>query len=202
MKALNSADIEVWKRFKNGENEALSLIYSENSRKLYSFGLKITSNRSIIEDSIQDLFCDLVKNRSNLGDPDNILSYLIQSFKRRLLRQLNKENRYSLNNNDEDYIFDIAYSIEHDIILEEKSNRKVILLGRAVTKLTPRQKEAIYLKFTERLEYGQIAEIMDMSIEGCRNLTYRAIKSLKDSIQSNGSLLFLVWRKFKSIKKY
>ena len=195
MKLLRPADTEIWGKFKNGENEALSLIYVENSRKLYLYGLKITSNRSVIEDSIQDLFYDLVKNRGTLGDTDCILFYLIQSFKRRLLRQLGKENRYNLKSKDEEYIFEVTYSIEHDIILEEKSNTKVNLLSKALNDLTPRQKEAIYLKFTERFEYGQISEIMGMSIESCRNLIYRAIKSLKDSFPVGTSFLFFLLKK-------
>ena len=52
MELLSLADKDVWQKFKNGENEALSLIYVENSRKLYLYGLKITSNHSVIEDSI------------------------------------------------------------------------------------------------------------------------------------------------------
>jgi len=195
MKIIESADKEIWQKFKNGENDALSLIYAENSKRLYLYGLKITSNRSVIEDSIQDLFCDLVKSRGNLGDPDCIHSYLIQAFKRHLLRQLNKEKRYKLKNNDEEYVFDITYSIEDDIILEEKSNRKAVLLRKALNELTPRQKEAIYLKFTERLEYLQIAGIMEMSIEACRNLICRAIKSLKDSCPIDSSVLFFLLRK-------
>jgi RNA polymerase sigma factor (sigma-70 family) len=130
----------------------------------------------------------LVRNRRNLGDTNNIQFYLIRSFKRKLLRQLQKEKRYNLNDTDEEYTFDITYSIEHDIIIEEKSNQKVYLLHKAIMSLSPRQKEVIYLKFTMELEYDEIAEIMDMSIESCRNLIYRAIKSLKDSFQANGSL--------------
>ena len=195
MKALKSSDKDIWQKFKNGENEALSLIYIENSKKLYLYGLKITSNRSVIEDSIQDLFCDLVRNRATLGETDCILFYLIHSFKRRLLRQLGKENRYNLKNKEEEYIFDVSYSIEHDIILEEKSVSKVNLLSKALNELTPRQKEAIYLKFTERFDYGQISEIMGMSIESCRNLIYRAIKSLKDTLAVSIPFLFLLLKK-------
>jgi RNA polymerase sigma factor (sigma-70 family) len=186
---LKPSDTEIWSKFRDGDNEALSLIYTENSKRLYLYGLKFTKNQAIIEDSMQNLFTDLIANRRKLGFTDSVQFYLIKSFKRRLLRQLQKEKRYSLKDNDEEYVFDISYSVEHDIILEEKSNQKLFLLHKALMDLTPRQKEAVYLKYTENLEYEEIAEIMEMSIEGCRNLIYRAIKSLKDSInhfQKNG----------------
>jgi RNA polymerase sigma factor (sigma-70 family) len=195
MKFLKPLDTEIWEKFKEGDNEALSIIYSENSRKLYQYGLKLTANCSIVEDAIQDLFSDLIRNRRKLGYTDNIQFYLIKSFKRKLQRQLQKENRYNLNENDVEYVFGITYSIEQTIILEESSNQKIKLLRKALNELTPRQKEAIYLKFTDELEYEEIAEIMEMNIESCRNLIYRSIKSLKDSFHRNRSLVLFFLQK-------
>ncbi len=182
MNLVRSADSLLWSSFKNGDNEALTLIYSDNSKKLYHYGLKLTQNCSIIEDSIHDLFSDLVKNRKNLGDTDNIHFYLIKAFKRKLQRQLQREMRYNLNGKVEDYIFEITYSVDHELILEESNTLKMSLLQKALTELSPRQKESVYLKFTEELEYEQIAEIMEISIESCRNLISKAIKSLKESL--------------------
>lgn len=182
LKLFENTDIEVWSKFRNGDDEALSRIYDRLSKRLYLYGLKFTSNQSIIEDSIQDLFCELVKNRRNLGSTDNIQFYLIRSFKRKLHRLLQKEMKYHLKDNEEEYVFEITYSIEHEIITGENVNQKEISLKKAIQFLTPRQKEAVYLKFTEGLEYDQISEIMNMSIESCRNLIYKSIKSLKDSL--------------------
>ena len=182
MNLFRPIDNILWDMFRKGDNEALTVIYSENVKKLYLYGLKLTSNRSIIEDSIHDLFSDLTRNKKNLGDTDNIHYYLIKSFKRKLLRQLQKEKRYNLDGKVEDYIFEITYSIDHELIQEENTNEKLSLLQKALAGLSPRQKEAIYLKITEELDYVQIAEIMDISVESCRNLIAKAIKSLKEAL--------------------
>ena len=188
-------DATIWNRFKAGDDSALNLIYAENSKKLYLYGLKLTPNQTVIEDAIQDLFSDLVRNRRSLGDTDNVQFYLLKSFKRRLVRQLQKEKRYKLKDSPEDFVFDITYSIEHEIILKEKAQWKLQSLQKALLELPPRQKEAVYLKFTEELDYKEIAEIMDMGIESCRNLICKAIKSLKDSIQGNSTLLLFFLKK-------
>lgn len=195
MNLIKPSDAEIWAKFRNGDDDALSFIYSENSKKLYLYGLKLTTNHSVVEDSIHDLFSDLVRNRRKLGETNNIQFYLIKSFKRRLLRQIQKEKRYSLNSNEEEYDFEITYSIEHDIILEENANQKISLLRKALVDLSPRQKEAIYLKFTDGLDYEEIADILEMNIESCRNLIYRAIKSLKDSFQGNKSFILFFFQK-------
>lgn len=113
------------------------------------------------------------------------------------MRQLQKEKRYKLSNSLEYFVFDITYSIEHEIILEEKAKRKLQSLQQALLELTPRQKEAVYLKFTEELQYKEIAEIMDMSIDSCRNLICKAIKSLRDSIKGHNTLILFFLKKLK-----
>jgi len=185
-------DREIWNKFKLGDDESFTLIYNNSSRKLYLYGLKFTTNHPIIEDSIQDLFLDLVRNRKRLGDTDNIFFYLLKSFKHRLFRQLGKEKRYNLKDNNEEIIFDIDYSVEYDIINKEDNSFKIQSLRSALTKLSTRQKEAMYLRFTEEFDYSEISEIMDVSIESCRNLIYRAIKLLKDSLNTNYTILLLL----------
>lgn len=195
MEALNHGDAKLWEDFKNGDNLAFSQIYSMYSPKLYRFGLRFTTNSTLIEDSIQDLFSSLAKTRKNLSSTNNIQFYLIKSFKRKLFRQINKEKRYDLDQEQQPSLFEITYSIEHDIIHEESTSQKLQLLKKAIESLTPRQKEAIYLRFTEEFDYEMISEIMDMSVESCRNLLYRTIKNLRENIQlsiPNISLLFFL----------
>ena len=172
-------DFELWSRFKAGDDIALSLIYKANSRKLYNYSLKFTSDVKLVEDSIQDLFTELIKNRKNLGDTDNIAFYLLKSIKRKLLRKLMNEKRISMGTPEENYSFNVTYSVELDIISEEISQQKKALLAQVLQELTPRQKEAIYLKFSKELKYNEVSEIMNISVEASRNLISGAVKKLK-----------------------
>ena len=181
---LKQDEGKVWAMFKSGDNQMLTVIYSAYSRKLYSYGLKFTHNHEIIEDSIQDLFFELIKNRKTIGLTDNILRYLLKSFRFKLFRLLKYEKRYDLKNEGPEFEFQITFSIEQELILLEDADQKTVAFQKALQDLTPRQKEAIYLKYTNELEYCDISEIMDMSLESCRNLIYRAVKALKEAVQS------------------
>lgn len=184
MEFLKQDEGRAWAMFKNGDNRMFSAIYSAYSRKLYQYGLKFTQNRTLIEDSIQELFFELLKNRKTIGQTDHILRYLLKSFRFKLFRLLKYERRFDLRNGSEEYAFDITFSIEHELILREKADRKSEIFAKALQELTPRQKEAIYLKFTNELEYNEVSEIMNMNLESCRNLIYRAVKALKESVQT------------------
>jgi RNA polymerase sigma factor (sigma-70 family) len=198
----NQTDLKRWASFRNGDDLALAVIYSENVEILYKYGLKFTSNKNVIEDTIHDLFIDLIRSRQTLGETDNILYYLLKSFRRKLIRQLHGESRYG-----EDLFqeiqFGVHYSIEQEIISEEHRNKVSRQLQQATDQLSPRQKEAIYLKFTEGLDYKEISAILGMGIEASRNLIYRAIKSLKETLSNspNPLLLFLFKKISHSLKK-
>jgi RNA polymerase sigma factor (sigma-70 family) len=185
-------DFEKWLRFKKGDIKAFSLIYAEYSPVLYLYGLKFTRNNLIVEDSIQDLFTELLKNCRNLGDTDNILFYLLKSFKRKLLRNIQKDKRSGSAQDDYGYDFHITYSIENDLILEDLSNQKSALLTQALKELTPRQKEAIYLKFTKELDYNEVSEMMNISVEACRNLIAKAVRTMKEAVRGKRDMIFFM----------
>lgn len=202
MKSQGLDQITIWNKFRGGDDHILSLIYSEHAASLYRYGLKFTSNQNIIEDVIHDLFFDLMKNRRSIGETDNIHFYLLKSFRRQLIRQLKKEMRYG-DDQVPEFVYGIRASVEYDLISEETKSDYATRIANAIEKLSPRQKEAIYLKFKKELDYSEISQLMGMGVEASRNLIYRAIKSLKDAVMSNpaSSLLLFILKKIKVPEK-
>lgn len=179
---INKNDIKIWTQFKNGDNKAFELIYNENAKQLYHYGQKFTKNNILIEDSVQDLFAELYKNRKTIGETDNILFYLLLSFKRKLTRNLKKEKHFGTSENFESMIFEFTWPEENRIIQSETIIQQSELLIKAQNHLSPRQKEAIYLRFSKELDYAKMAELMDISVEACRNLISSAIKEMKTAL--------------------
>jgi RNA polymerase sigma factor (sigma-70 family) len=50
---------------------------------------------------------------------------------------------------------------------------------QALAQLSNRQKEIIYLKFYQELNYEEVSEIMNINYQAARNLLYQSIKSIK-----------------------
>lgn len=196
MNLTGLTDTKIWISFRKGEKWAMAYVYSKNAETLFRYGLKFTPDNALVEDVLQDLFTGLIKNRKSLGETDNILFYLLKSFKRKLLRKIQSEKRYELQEGEDGYNFEVAWSVEHEIILNELSEQKKKILSEALQKLTPRQKEAIYLRFTKELGYKEVAGLMDISVEACRNLIAKAIAVLKKSISDKGygpAVLFVLF---------
>lgn len=173
----------------DGNIDAISFIYFEYADNLFRYGLKFTSDERIIEDCLHDLFAELIAKHRTLNIQDEIRFYLFRSFRNNLLRLLSREKRF-LKTPPED-IFKVLFRFENSAEKEDDSSEKIEKLQLALQKLSVRQREAIYLRFTQGLEYEEVALLMDMGIESCRNTIYRAVKSLRQNLSSLSLLLLL-----------
>lgn len=196
MKRADLTDSQIWNLLRKGDKTAFSVVYSAYFPELYYYGLKFTSDVTLVEDVLQDLFTGIFNNCRSLGQTDNVLFYLLKSFKRKLLRKMKTAHRFEYKTEADGYVFDVTWSVEHDLILDETSRRKSEILLSALKSLTPRQKEAVYLRFTKELDYKSIAEIMKISVEGCRNLISKAIHSMKKSMEEKGQNPLILWIAF------
>nr|WP_319272560.1 sigma-70 family RNA polymerase sigma factor [uncultured Draconibacterium sp.] len=190
----NDSHEQILQKVRIESEKTFEILYTQYAKMLYQYGLKFTSKNDLIEDCIQELFIKILSQRKISYSTEGIKYYLMKSFRNNLIRSINQEKRYSFEEKD-DYFFEISFSIEHQLIESELEQKKAKLLTKALKKLSVRQKEAIYLRYTNELEYEEIAEIMKMSIEGSRNLIYRAIKSLRRELNSNSIVLLLIFGK-------
>ena len=182
----------LWMNFKNGENNSLSLLYKEYANELYSYGMKVSGDDDLVKDCIQEVFIQLIDKRKTILITPTIHTYLFKSLRNKLLEELRSTNRK------QDIVTQLsAFETEYDKhaeqnIIEDEENRSIRKsILTAIEKLSNRQKEIIYLKYTKDFSYDQIAEMLQIDKASARTLLYRTLKNLKDQ-WSNTTLLFMV----------
>ena len=176
-KKRNSDQI-IWENFLCGDDEAYTYIYREYSQALYAYGMHFTSDKGLVEDCIQDVFIKIFQNRRHLQSTDNIKLYLFIALKNKLFNIFRKDIKYRQIDSLEP-VFAAEYTIEDEIIENEREqflNEKMI---RMLEVLSPRQKEIIYYRFVEGLSYEEICQIMDMNYQSTQNLIQRSLKKLR-----------------------
>ncbi|MEX2512845.1 MAG: sigma-70 family RNA polymerase sigma factor [Cyclobacteriaceae bacterium] len=173
----------LWEDFKAGSESAFIKIYESFFDILLNYGCQLTGDRGLTKDSIQDLFIEIRQKREKLGKTDSIKFYLMKSLKRKLVKQLNKNNRFqSLSQSGN--IFEITFSHEKMLIDKQIQEEQSKRLNEALKLLSGRKKEVLYYFYFEGLDYEQIRELMDFShIKSVRNLVYKAVKILKNALQ-------------------
>ncbi len=185
---------KIWDNFRQGDKLALSQIYNHHADLLFGYGMKFSTDRDLIKDTIQDLFIDLIHTRANLGPTNNIRFYLMRSFRRKLVQNLKQKNAVE-NGGMLSFEPVIVFSCEEELIGRESRSERDKLLYRSLNELNPRQREILYYRFSCNLEYPEICEIMSLKYDSARKLVFRALESLK-CILSETNILQLLFITF------
>ena len=176
------SDHFIWKSLKEGDLKAFSVLFEAYYPKLYNYGLKISKNASVTEDSLQDFFLYIYEHRENLSDLDEIAPFLFLSYKRFLIRIINRNNKNRTLDVSNETLIDFEFTAEEIMEKQETERFNKTNLPKILNGLPKRQKEAIYLKYYSGLKAKEIAKIMNINYQSVINLLFKAIKSLKEDI--------------------
>jgi len=191
----------VWLRFKDGDKEAFAIFYNQHIDGLYQYGLKFCNDEDTIKDAIQEVFLDLyLKREKNTSGPENLKYYLLLALKRNLIKKLQSNRRINQGEISTSNHAEPEFSIEYLLIEKEQEEEIRNKLAHALNQLPDKQKEAVYLRFNEALDYPEIAIILGITIESVRKQVYRALKTVREILDNNTiTILFHFFKK--KIKK-
>lgn len=193
---MKESDINnLWISFVSGDDDALSNLYKRYVHELFSYGLKIHGDEFLVKDCIQEVFIQLIDKRKKLALSDATPIYLFKSLRNKLLEELRSKHRRT------DIVKSISFgninfeiSAEQSIVYSEEEQLRIRMMDAALNKLSDYQKEAIFLRYSQWLEYEEIAELLDIDIASARTLIYRSLKKVKESIFSKTEILLFFFR--------
>jgi RNA polymerase sigma factor (sigma-70 family) len=184
-------ETSLWEAFIAGDKEAYADLYRIYHPRLFNYGHKFTSDTELIEDCIQEIFIQFWMNSNKLSGVQDLHSYLYVSFRRRLLKALQRLNKHiNIFFEEDQYNFTVDVSIEQVLIGKEQLFEQHIDLNEALKKLTGRQKEAIFLFFYENLSNEEVSRILSISKKATYKLVARALGELR-SIYERSTVFLL-----------
>lgn len=159
--------------------QALEQLYKCFYPDLYSYALKLTNHSSMAEDAVHDTFLYLWKHRHQIGTIQSFRFYIFKSIRNACLKMIQKKNRLS-NLEEVDTRLELVILPEElklkDVNLESKKR-----IQKALAELSNRQREIIYLKFYNNLDYEEIGELLQINYQSVVNHVHRAIQKLRKS---------------------
>jgi RNA polymerase sigma factor (sigma-70 family) len=179
--------------FSEDPNSALSsdfsALFTHHFNILYNYGMRIIYNEEIVKDCIQELFFRIWKNNIDISAISNPKAYLIRGLRHQIINVLElKQN--SIKKVDLEECLNIEYSPEDYFIIDQQEEviRERVLNG--LSKLSKKQREVLYLRFFEELEYKEIAEIMKINIQSVKNTLQRAYNPLRHYLNKFSAIFF------------
>ena len=87
---------QMWERFLRGEDQGLIYLYRKYVEDLFRYGQQFSRRYEFVQDSIQELFYELIDKRKKLSSAKSVKAYLFSSLKRKMLREIRKEEKAQL----------------------------------------------------------------------------------------------------------
>lgn len=176
------SDPGLWMLLKEGDFQAFETIYTRHFHDLYMYSYKLTKEKQISLDCLQELFVQIWAKKERLQTVQSVRFYLMKWLKRDIIRFLNDKNFHHLMYLTGDHEILDRVTVESDPGEEEFIQFRARQIRTAINQLTKREREVVYLRFMMGLPYQEICEILNLPYQVVLNYQHRAFKSLKNNI--------------------
>lgn len=153
--------------------------------RLYPFVLRVTLNRDVTEDVLQETILSLLCGLDGLRDPSRFWPWIyriawtkIQNHVRSHRMQCSAEALFARSQPDQDGIGDDGDN-PLDAQVRKEMRQQV---SRAIDRLSPPYKEVLHLHYYDQMPYAEIAERTGTTPARIRIRSFRAKKSLRSRL--------------------
>ena len=179
------ADDNAIASIRDGNLQALAVIFDRYSRSVYSIGLRILRNATEAQELVQDVFLHICK-KAHLYRPQGNGSF--SSWLHHVAYTCALDRREYLNVRhfyDHLEIEEMTDSAQHQLSIESQAeiHEWNQILTAALSQLECRQQQTLRMYFFEGFSLREISVKLDESLGNTRNLYYRGIQKLRVALE-------------------
>lgn len=176
---LSHNDAGLWKSFCAGDEESFIKLYEQYYNAFFVWGCKwLGGEQDFVKDQLHDFFIYIWERRDKLSLDINVKAYLLTSFRRQLFYHWKKHKKIESASEFSDFPeSDEAELLQAELVMEQFSK-----LEKALTLLSPAQKEVVELRFLQNKSLQEIADLKNTTIRTTYNLLHRGLSKLRSEI--------------------
>ena len=171
------------------EQEAFRIIYDRYWESLYKKALHHLRCEYDAEDTVQEIFISLWRNKNTIDATNNLTAYLFTALKYHIIKQAYKKARKGIL-----LPLSVKDLEQTELTVEEAMHIKEIqtLIKTEVSALPKRMQQIYLLSRENNLQVSQIATHLNLSEQTVKNTLTTALKRLRQKLEhSNFTHLFL-----------
>ena len=90
---MKISDEGLWELCLKGDMRAFRELYCRFYALLRNYGIKLLPDKSLVEDSVQDIFIKLIQNHETLSPTVNVKGYLLKTLRHKLYDTIEKNRK-------------------------------------------------------------------------------------------------------------
>ncbi|MFV8343034.1 sigma-70 family RNA polymerase sigma factor [Flavobacterium sp. XS2P39] len=176
------SDDYLFQQIRNGQEEAMELLFNKYYERLCRFGLAYESDYCLVEEKVADVFIELWNNRNILDRIRNPKSYIYVVVKNSLKKVQKLEQFHQ--QIDETKIGNTMSipSIEVEIIDNEQKEMNRIMIREILDVIPKKSRQAFELSRIDGLKYKEISEILSITPKTVENHIALALKYISKAL--------------------
>ena len=181
MKSLS--DQELMRIVQAGDFSPASEIYDRYSARIYNFTYRFLRNSEAAEDATQEVFVKMLKHASQFHGDAKLSTWLFSITANWCRDYLRKADNKAKEADDVLITLPAPAELSPERNLERRQDEERV--RKALTALTPEQREAILLSRYQGLSYAEIAQISGCSEGAVKTRVFRAMEVLKKALSGD-----------------
>src|SRR5687767_2975528 len=173
------SDQELMKLVQAGDLSPAGEIFDRYSARTYNFTFRFLKSSQAAEDATQEVFLKMLKHAQQFHGDAKLSTWLF-SIAANLCRDYLRKSDNKAKEPEETLISLPALTDSPELALEKREDEQRV--QRALSLLTPEQREAILLSRYQGLSYAEIAQIAGCSEGAVKTRVFRAMETLKKSL--------------------
>lgn len=185
------SDQQLWVGILKGDESALAELHNRHYRVLYRYAFKISRDKELTLDCLQELFFQLWAKRATLKAVESVRFYLMKWLKRILIKALKHTTTEVQVQDVNEEMLGVTLSVEDIISLTDTEQNRKAVIQQALNDLSPREREVIYMRFFLELTYEEICKSLKLTYQVVMNYVHRALKALR-SVEMLGKMMMWI----------
>ena len=169
------ADEELMFHVRNGTGEMLGVLFSRYQSPLFNFYCKLTGNRALSEDLVQDVFFRILKYRQTYKPGTSFKTWMYQIARNARVDNMRKQRPQV---EIEDSLLPVVMPADR-----AQQTQETALLHKALMMLPEEKREILVLSRFQELKYEEIAKLLGCQPNAVKVKVFRALKDLREAYQ-------------------
>jgi RNA polymerase sigma-70 factor (ECF subfamily) len=178
---MANSEQQIVKKAAAGDRVAFRELVLEHSNAMFRLAWRLTGDQSLAEDVVQDAF---IKAWQKLGDfklQSSFRTWLHRITVNTAMDQLRKRSRHErMETNEPDWsqLQEGAVTPKHDVQIDVQACTHAAMMNLSET-----ERAALTLRHFEGHSIKEIAQVLDLTTNACKQTIFRAVKKMRVELQ-------------------
>jgi RNA polymerase sigma factor (sigma-70 family) len=165
------SDDEIMSQVRGGNPELLGLLFERYEAPLFSFFRRLTGDRGLSEDLVQEVFLRVLKYARTYRPGSSFRSWIYEIARNARLNSARPRRETEFDENLPEFAVAQTDHVENE--------QRVELLERALRKMNADEREVLVLSRFHGLKYAEIAGLLGCSEGAVKVRVFRALETLR-----------------------